>query len=270
MIFLKLIFLIIVLTLIQQTSCFKISIIVPVYNTGPFLERSLNSITNQTLEDVEIICINDGSTDNSQEILEEFEKKDERIKLISMKKNQGLVNARNIGLEIATGEFIGFVDSDDYIDNRYYENLYKYSEGYDIVKGIFVKSLNGVSGYAHYVNKTNIDGFVWDSIFRKSFLDQYNLKFMNDKKVFEDLRFRKDCYAHNPKIFYIPDEGIYYYYIEREGSAWKKSKKRLNKLYNEIMNNSKKDKAKENKPKKKVKLINVIKKKIKKVIKKKI
>jgi len=88
MIFLKLIFLIVVLTLIQRISCVKISVIVPVYNTAPYIERSINSITNQTLEDIEIICINDGSTDNSQEILEEFEEKDDRIKVISLEKMQ--------------------------------------------------------------------------------------------------------------------------------------------------------------------------------------
>jgi len=239
MIFLKLIFLIVVLTLIQRISCVKISVIVPVYNTAPYIERSINSITNQTLEDIEIICINDGSTDNSQEILEEFEEKDDRIKVISLEKNAGLGNARNIGMEMATGEFIGFIDSDDYIDHRYYENLYKYSEGYDIVQGYFVDTLNGVSGYVHHVFRYNITGYVVDSIFRKSFIDEHDLKFPINLKTAEDVQFRIDCYAQNPKIFHTPDEGIYYYYKQREGSNWSKSKERLKKLYNKIMNKDK-------------------------------
>jgi len=248
MIFFKLMFLIVVLTSIQQLLCVKISVIVPVYNTAPYLERSLNSITNQTLEDIEIICVNDGSSDNSQEILRDFEEKDDRIKVISLETNEGAGYARNIGLELATGEFIGFIDSDDYIDNRYYENLYKYSEGYDIVQGYFVDTLNGVSSYIHHDFHNKTTGYVVDSIFRKSFIDEYELKFPVNLKTAEDVIFREDCYAHNPRIFHTPDEGIYYYYKQREGSTWKKSKQRLKNLYNKIMN-------KNNNNKKKVKYI---------------
>lgn len=89
----------------------KVSIIIPVYNTEKYLSRCLNSLVKQTLHDIEIICINDGSEDNSLSILENYASSDERIVLISQK-NQGQSVARNRGIEIARGKYIGFVDSD--------------------------------------------------------------------------------------------------------------------------------------------------------------
>ena len=101
----------------------KVSIIVPVYNVEKYLSKCLDSIVNQTLKDIEIICINDGSVDNSQSVLEAYAKKDTRIKVINQE-NLGLSCARNKGIDIAQGEYIGFVDSDDWIDLEFYEELY--------------------------------------------------------------------------------------------------------------------------------------------------
>lgn len=101
----------------------KVSIIVPVYNVEKFLEKCLDSLVNQTLHDIEIICINDGSTDKSLEILKSFANKDKRITVID-KQNEGPSVARNVGLEKAQGEYIGFVDSDDWVDLDFYEKLY--------------------------------------------------------------------------------------------------------------------------------------------------
>jgi len=100
-----------------------ISIIIPVYNVEPFLERCIESITRQTYYNLEIILVNDGSTDNSKWICEKWQKKDVRIKLIN-KKNGGLSDARNCGLNIAHGEYITFVDSDDWVLPTYIEELY--------------------------------------------------------------------------------------------------------------------------------------------------
>ncbi|MBR3148449.1 MAG: glycosyltransferase [Alphaproteobacteria bacterium] len=100
----------------------KVSVIIPVYNTEKYLSRCLDSIVNQTYKDLEIICINDGSTDDSLKILKEYAKKDKRIKIITQK-NQGLSVTRNVGLENITGQYISFIDSDDYVDLDYYECL---------------------------------------------------------------------------------------------------------------------------------------------------
>lgn len=107
-------------------SKIKVSVIVPVFNVEEYLSTSLDSILNQTLKDIEIICINDGSTDASLDILENYAKKDARIKIIS-KKNEGQGIARNIGLDNAQGEFIAFVDSDDFIKEDMLEKSYEKS-----------------------------------------------------------------------------------------------------------------------------------------------
>ena len=94
----------------------KVSVIIPIYNTEKYLRKCLDSVCNQTLSDIEIICVNDCSTDNSLEILEEYASKDNRIKLIDFKENKGAAVARNAGIDEAKGEYIGFVDSDDFVD----------------------------------------------------------------------------------------------------------------------------------------------------------
>ena len=102
----------------------KVSIIIPIYNVENYLRQCLDSAINQTLKDIEIICVNDGSTDTSLQIINEYANKDNRIKIIN-KTNGGLSSARNAGLKIAQGEFIGFLDSDDYLDLNFYKSLYK-------------------------------------------------------------------------------------------------------------------------------------------------
>lgn len=105
----------------------KISIIVPVYNVEKYLERCLDSILSQSFNAFELILVNDGSTDNSYKICEKYSYNDKRIKLIN-KENGGLSSARNAGIEASQGEYIGFIDSDDYIDKFMYEILYNYAE----------------------------------------------------------------------------------------------------------------------------------------------
>ena len=101
-----------------------ISVIIPVYNVEKFLRYSLESVINQSYKNLEIIIVNDGSTDESKNICKEYEEKDKRVKLINQK-NQGLSAARNAGLNIATGKYVGFIDSDDIISLKFYEGLYK-------------------------------------------------------------------------------------------------------------------------------------------------
>ena len=108
----------------------KVSIIVPFFNTEKYIEKCLNSLVNQTLSDIEIICVNDGSTDNSMITVRRFALKDSRIKIIEQQNlKQGA--ARNNGMKIAQGEYIGFVDSDDWVDLDYFERLYNAAKKYD-------------------------------------------------------------------------------------------------------------------------------------------
>ena len=102
----------------------KVSIIVPVYNVVDYLSDCLESLVKQTLDDIEIICVNDGSTDSSLIVLEKYEKQYDFIKIINQR-NKGLASARNAGIAAAKGEYLGFVDSDDWIDTEFYEKLYE-------------------------------------------------------------------------------------------------------------------------------------------------
>ena len=113
----------------------KISVIVPVYNVEKYLDKCLNSLVNQTLKDIEIIVINDGSPDNSQTIIECYSKKYSNVKSY-VKRNGGISDARNYGLKYASGEYIAFVDSDDYVDLSMMEKLYNKAieNSYDIVE----------------------------------------------------------------------------------------------------------------------------------------
>ena len=106
----------------------KVSVVVPVYNTSKYLRRCLDSLVNQTLKNIEIIIVNDKSTDNSKDIIKEYENKYQNIKVIHNKINKGIGYNRNLGIEIASGKYIAFVDSDDYIDLNLYEKMYEYSE----------------------------------------------------------------------------------------------------------------------------------------------
>lgn len=106
----------------------KVSIIIPVYNAQNFLSDCLESLIGQTLKELEIICINDGSTDKSIEILRKYHKIDPRIKVISNSCNMGQPTSRNIGINMARGKYIQFVDADDYIDKNTVEDLFKLAE----------------------------------------------------------------------------------------------------------------------------------------------
>ena len=167
----------------------KISVIIPVYNAETYLLECLDSIVNQTLKDIEIICVNDGSTDNSLSILKEYASKDNRIKIID-KENEGQGYARKIGLDNATGEYILFCDNDDYYSElTAFEELYNYIEKVkvDVVIFNFIESYINRFVYTknsiHFPNKKNFtfidikDFFFsnrvvpWSKIYSKQFLN---------------------------------------------------------------------------------------------------
>lgn len=132
----------------------KVSIIVPVYNTYKYLDKCLSSLTRQTLKEIEIICVNDGSTDKSLDILEKWKNLDGRIIIVD-KINGGLVSARKAGVKKAIGKYVGFVDSDDYVDEDMFQKLYSITKKYDadmVSSGLIVEG-NYTSYHYDYVNE---------------------------------------------------------------------------------------------------------------------
>lgn len=172
----------------------KVSIILPVYNVEPYLAKCLDSILNQTLKDIEVICVNDCSPDNSLQILESYAAKDERVKVINHEQNLKLAGARNTGLDAATGEYVCFLDSDDTIEPDFCEKLYKLAKdsNADIAKGAY-KIISSVDGSIKFCsnnntinkNKYNFRFTLWTAIFKLDLLKKYNIKFVVDTIVFQ-------------------------------------------------------------------------------------
>lgn len=160
----------------------KVSVIIPVYNTENYLRKCLDSVCNQTLKDIEIICINDCSPDGCLDILREYASKDERIKIIDFKENKGAACARNAGIDTAQGEYIGFVDSDDFIDLDFYEKLYNKAveTGADAAKGNY--AVNGiiVDSTINSIIDKDKNAFCFSfcsGIFKTKTLNQNNIRF---------------------------------------------------------------------------------------------
>ncbi|WP_157146716.1 glycosyltransferase family 2 protein [Brachyspira pilosicoli] len=158
----------------------KVSVIIPVYNVEPYLKEALDSVINQTLREIEIICIDDCSTDNSYNILEEYAKKDNRIIIIKNEDNMGVGYSRNVGEKLAKGEYIHFMDPDDCISLNFYECMYNTGKKYnsDVVNTNHIYVNNGGNLSPFYTNVFN---------YKKIYDDyQYNVDFKNlyslDKK----------------------------------------------------------------------------------------
>lgn len=215
----------------------KVSVIVPIYNVEKYLKKCLTSLINQTLKEIEIICVNDGSTDNSAKILEHFAKNDFRIKVISQQ-NSGLSGARNTGLEIATGEYIGFVDSDDWVDLEFFEKLYITAKensadiscaGFKRRGKIFStirKSFNEVKVYEDINDKVIVDklpehNYVWNKIYLR---DKWNFKFQ-DGRYFEDMAILIKILYVSKRLVTVPD--VYYNYRRTPNSIVTQKSKKL-------------------------------------------
>ena len=205
----------------------KVSVIIPVYNVDKYLPRCLDSLINQTLKDIEIICINDCSPDNSLKVLEEYQKKDDRIKIIDLKENQGAAVARNKALEVATGEYLGFVDPDDCVDLNFYETLYKETieQKYDIVKGNLrrkdANSLDFVESKLNdeIIKHSNIMYCYTDwtsAIYNRNLIYNNKITFPIECRKGQDIVFLCRCVC-NVKSYKIINN-VYYNYIRREGS----------------------------------------------------
>ena len=228
----------------------KISVIVPVYNVEKYLNKCLDTIISQTFSDIEIICVNDGSTDNSRKILEEYKNKDSRIVIVD-KKNGGLSSARNAGMKVAKGEFISFIDSDDWLEETMLEKLYnsmttlktditicavhQFDESKQEIDdsceyftlGYFDESFdNKVFSYKDTKSfLTNVCVMAWNKLYRKSFLDECKAEFP-DGLIFEDGPFFFSIFFKTQRVSIVRDF-LYYYRINRTGSIIKKGGKQF-------------------------------------------
>ncbi len=222
----------------ENIKMVKVSVIVPVFNTEKYLEKCLNSLVNQTLQDIEIICVNDGSTDNSLAVIRKFAQKDSRIKIINQKHSkQGA--ARNNGINAANGEYIGFVDSDDWIDLDYYEKLYQTSKKYDsdLALATNIRTGNGKNKKRIFLTKEEYitdlqkkmdicriwkDGCPTNKLYKASFLHKYNINFPEGVSC-EDKIFTTKSVFYANGIATVPN--LYYYYFRNPESTVNFSRK---------------------------------------------
>lgn len=219
-----------------------VSIIVPVYNSEEYLEKCIDSIINQTYKNLEIILINDGSKDKSIDICKKYENKDSRIKIID-KKNEGAAATRNLGIDVSKGEYIMFVDSDDYIDKKLVEAsiIQNQKNDYDVViSKVELFDDKYIETYCYYENDlivtekikeeliksifldnkenkfTHIEGPV-AKLIKKDFITKNNIRF-NTKLIYgEDLVFSLEIYTKTSNIFFV--NKFLYFYRKNENSV---------------------------------------------------
>ncbi len=203
----------------------KISVIVAVYNTEKYVERCLNSLLNQTYQNLEIIVVEDGSTDNSKEVLKKYSHND-KVKLIYNKKNSGLSYSRNIGLENATGSYIGYIDSDDYVDLDYYEKLMQSIidtkaeiaicdikvVDEDTNTEVISRCCNNDEFSVYNVVNNGLAASACNKLFKKELISKYKFA---EGKVNEDIAVVIPTLVNAKKITYA---NTYYYYVQRGGS----------------------------------------------------
>ena len=207
----------------------KISVIVPVYNVEKYLDKCLTSLIKQTYKNFEIIVINDGSIDNSLAICNKYANKYDNVKVYDYK-NAGVAHARNVGIKKATGDYLLFVDSDDYIDEKLLENLNEFlkKNDCDIVCFDMYKVVNNVNTYYHTSNslvKDNIKRYIigdsgpCNKLIKKKLFN--NLKFM-EKIYYEDLATMPILALYTNKIEFL--EEPLYYYVQRDNSIMHQKK----------------------------------------------
>lgn len=205
----------------------KVSILVPIYNAAEFLRQALESLTNQTLSELEIICINDGSTDNSLAIVQEFAQRDSRIVILD-KPNSGYGDSMNQGIKLARGEYIGILEPDDYLDSEAFAKLYQLATWHhaDIVKANYYLHESGQDRKLkvirpQYTGKIIVprqDRFVfrlhpaiWSGIYRREFLLQNRIEFLPTPGAsYQDIGFNIKALALAERVIFTTDAFLHY------------------------------------------------------------
>ncbi len=195
----------------------KFSVIVPIYNSEKYLKKCLDSLVNQTFKNIEIILVNDGSTDNSEDIIKQY-LKDKRI-IYLKKENGGQASARNLGLSKAKGDYISFIDSDDYVDLDMFEKLNECTFDNDIIlsdyyytkenQDNYVKLFNGNAGNIINTDYWKFDTCPWNKFYKKSFLIENNFSFP-EGIMYEDYASIPTLIKYNPKLYYCNKAFVHY------------------------------------------------------------
>ncbi len=219
----------------------NVSILVPIYNVERYLRECLDSLLNQTLDDIEIICINDGSTDATPQILEEYSSRE--IKIIN-KENSGYGASMNMGLQAATGEYIGILESDDFADINMYKNLYDIAKKHnaDVVISDFncywsepvkIKKANRTRKYPHnkIINIKNLPSLlrnrttIWSCIYKKELINKYNIRFLETPGAsYQDTSFRLKTLAGAERVVAVPEAYVNYRQDNANSSVKSKGK----------------------------------------------
>lgn len=213
-----------------------ISIIIPVYNVEKYLRKCVESVIGQTLKEIEIILVDDGSSDNSGSICEEYAKNDSRIKVIH-KENGGVSSARNVGLDNAIGKYIMFVDADDSLEYNAADIFlsYKISTNADLVicgyyrddekvyfKGRRIKSLSKITAAEAVAGKFKyVMGFLWNKLFSKEIIDEAQIRFDETIAICEDSLFCQNYVANCNKIVCL-NEILYHHSLNEDSTMHRK------------------------------------------------
>lgn len=197
---------------IPQTGHISVSVVMPIYNAADYLRPALDSVISQTLRDVEIICVDDGSTDHSLAILKEYQKRDPRVRIVT-ETNAGPAKARNNGLRRARGEYLSFLDADDFFEPTMLEELYRTAKEKDLDIAVCEYDLfeNRTARFKRSIPSEHADllaggrvtsksdcpdiifqateGYVWNKLFRRDFVTEKELSFLESAQIFEDVYF---------------------------------------------------------------------------------
>lgn len=208
----------------------KVSVIVPVFNSEKYLERCVESLVGQTLDEIEFIFVNDGSTDGSLEILNQYaEKYPEKVKVFTQE-NSGQGVARNFGIKQAQGEYIGFVDSDDYVEPGAFDRMYKVitklqcdvavaqyfkvsKQGKETIHSRLPFMVDTVYSGVDYLEECGGMFAIWNKLYKKEFIEKFSFPSI----WFEDVAWTGIVMSHNPKVCYI--DKPFYHYVRNEGST---------------------------------------------------
>ena len=212
----------------------KVSILVPIYNVEKYLSKCLDSLVNQTLKELEIICINDGSTDASLEIVKKYAENDQRIKIID-KKNSGYGDSMNRGLGKATGKYVGVLESDDFLDKKAFETLYALGEKYEaeVIRANYYHFIGGKNFKQEVVTpfvgrlvnpRKEYSVFymppaIWSGIYNRKFLLKNNIRFLATPGAsYQDTGFSFKVWANATRVVFS-DKAFLHYRLDNESSS---------------------------------------------------